>query len=185
MERDEGLIDLPLICDWPNRPKQKVCFEQGKAAQTEYQVLSRDGDGTTRVRLMPITGRSHQLRVHLLALGHPILGDGFTPIPPPKRWRPVCCFTPRSCASPTRNSTRRCTFAVRRTFEHGSRQQERTIKAGKGDVVTSIDRRFSAVHRRPEYPAPCVWPYPSSSAIAPSPPAYPGDARSSAYDRRA
>lgn len=77
MESDEGLIDLPLICDWPNRPKQKVCFEQGKAAQTEYQVLARDGDGTTRVKLMPITGRSHQLRVHLLALGHPILGDGF------------------------------------------------------------------------------------------------------------
>ncbi|MCG8707535.1 bifunctional tRNA pseudouridine(32) synthase/23S rRNA pseudouridine(746) synthase RluA [Brenneria sp. 4F2] len=77
MTCDEGLIDLPLICDWPNRPKQKVCFEQGKAAQTEYQVLSRDADGTTRVKLMPITGRSHQLRVHLLALGHPILGDGF------------------------------------------------------------------------------------------------------------
>ncbi|EHD20095.1 MULTISPECIES: bifunctional tRNA pseudouridine(32) synthase/23S rRNA pseudouridine(746) synthase RluA [Brenneria] len=88
MERDEGLIDLPLICDWPNRPKQKVCFEQGKAAQTEYQVLSRDGDGTTRVRLMPITGRSHQLRVHLLALGHPILGDGFYAHPAAKALAP-------------------------------------------------------------------------------------------------
>ncbi|SLM64644.1 MULTISPECIES: bifunctional tRNA pseudouridine(32) synthase/23S rRNA pseudouridine(746) synthase RluA [Dickeya] len=77
LEQDEGLIDLPLICDWPNRPKQKVCFEQGKPAQTAYQVLSRDNDGSTRVKLMPITGRSHQLRVHMLALGHPILGDGF------------------------------------------------------------------------------------------------------------
>jgi tRNA pseudouridine32 synthase/23S rRNA pseudouridine746 synthase len=75
--QDQGLIDLPLICDWPNRPKQKVCYETGKSAQTEYQVLSRDADGTTRVKLSPITGRSHQLRVHMLAMGHPILGDGF------------------------------------------------------------------------------------------------------------
>ena len=72
MEHDEGLIDLPLICDWPNRPKQKVCFEHGKSAQTGYLVLSRDADGSTRVKLTPITGRSHQLRVHMLALGHPI-----------------------------------------------------------------------------------------------------------------
>ncbi|MGP3590412.1 bifunctional tRNA pseudouridine(32) synthase/23S rRNA pseudouridine(746) synthase RluA [Vagococcus sp. WN89Y] len=77
VEKDEGLVDLPLICDWPNRPKQKVCYETGKAAQTEYQVLSRDDDGTSRVLLKPITGRSHQLRVHMLALGHPILGDRF------------------------------------------------------------------------------------------------------------
>ncbi|MGL4486456.1 MAG: bifunctional tRNA pseudouridine(32) synthase/23S rRNA pseudouridine(746) synthase RluA [Yersinia sp. (in: enterobacteria)] len=75
--QDQGLIDLPLICDWPNRPKQKVCYETGKSAQTEYRVLSRDADGTTRVKLSPITGRSHQLRVHMLAMGHPILGDGF------------------------------------------------------------------------------------------------------------
>jgi len=77
LEKDEGVVDLPLICDWPNRPKQKVCYETGKAAQTEYAVLSRDEDGTTRVLLKPITGRSHQLRVHMLALGHPILGDRF------------------------------------------------------------------------------------------------------------
>ncbi|PCN67502.1 bifunctional tRNA pseudouridine(32) synthase TrmQ/ribosomal large subunit pseudouridine synthase RluA [Yersinia pestis] len=77
LAQDEGLIDLPLICDWPNRPKQKVCYETGKSAQTEYQVISRDDDGSTRVKLSPITGRSHQLRVHMLAMGHPILGDGF------------------------------------------------------------------------------------------------------------
>ncbi|WP_113632734.1 bifunctional tRNA pseudouridine(32) synthase/23S rRNA pseudouridine(746) synthase RluA [Pectobacterium peruviense] len=88
MAQDEGVIDLPLICDWPNRPKQKVCFETGKSAQTEYQVLSRDDDGTTRVKLMPITGRSHQLRVHLLALGHPILGDGFYAPPDAKAMAP-------------------------------------------------------------------------------------------------
>ena len=70
-------VDLPLICDWPNRPKQKVCYETGKAAQTEYEVLECAPDNTARVLLMPITGRSHQLRVHMLAMGHPILGDRF------------------------------------------------------------------------------------------------------------
>ncbi len=77
----EGLIDLPLICDWPNRPKQKVCFETGKAAQTGYRVLSYDDDFTARMLLTPITGRSHQLRVHMQALGHPILGDSFYATP--------------------------------------------------------------------------------------------------------
>lgn len=69
-----GTVDLPLIVDWPNRPRQMVCHETGKPALTEWRVLRHDGD-TSRVRLMPRTGRSHQLRVHLLALGHPILGD--------------------------------------------------------------------------------------------------------------
>lgn len=73
----EGVIDLPLICDWPNRPKQMVSFEHGKPAQTEYQVLEQEAGNSARVLLKPITGRSHQLRVHLLALGHPILGDNF------------------------------------------------------------------------------------------------------------
>ncbi|WP_428945165.1 bifunctional tRNA pseudouridine(32) synthase/23S rRNA pseudouridine(746) synthase RluA [Pantoea sp. FN060301] len=77
LAEEKGLVDLPLICDWPNRPKQKVCFETGKPAQTEYEVLAFDDDNSTRVRLKPITGRSHQLRVHMLALGHPILGDNF------------------------------------------------------------------------------------------------------------
>ena len=74
---EKGLVDLPLVCDWPNRPKQKVCMETGKPAQTEYEVLEYGADNTTRVLLKPITGRSHQLRVHMLALGHPILGDRF------------------------------------------------------------------------------------------------------------
>lgn len=77
MAEDYGIIDLPLICDYPNRPKQKVCPETGKKALTQYEVLSWDADNTTRVKLRPITGRSHQLRVHLLALEHPILGDKF------------------------------------------------------------------------------------------------------------
>lgn len=73
----EGVVDLPLICDWPNRPKQKVCFEQGKPAQTLYRLLEDGPDNSCRVELKPVTGRSHQLRVHMLALGHPILGDKF------------------------------------------------------------------------------------------------------------
>jgi len=76
LEQDEGEVRLPLICDWPNRPLQKVCFESGKAAHTRYQVLERDLDRrTTRVLLEPVSGRTHQLRVHMLAIGHVILGD--------------------------------------------------------------------------------------------------------------
>ncbi|MGJ0194055.1 bifunctional tRNA pseudouridine(32) synthase/23S rRNA pseudouridine(746) synthase RluA [Pantoea sp. RRHST58] len=85
---EKGVIDLPLICDWPNRPKQKVCFETGKAAQTEYEVLAYLEDNSARVALKPITGRSHQLRVHMLALGHPILGDGFYAHPEAKARAP-------------------------------------------------------------------------------------------------
>ncbi|ADN74880.1 ribosomal large subunit pseudouridine synthase A [Ferrimonas balearica DSM 9799] len=76
LAQPEGEIDLPLICDWPNRPKQKVCHDTGKPSLTRYRVLSTD-DHSSLLELTPITGRSHQLRVHLLALGHPILGDGF------------------------------------------------------------------------------------------------------------
>ncbi len=76
MPHDEGLVDLPLITDWPNRPRQKVDHEIGKPSQTRYVVVQRDEQAqTTRVELEPITGRSHQLRVHMLALGHPIVGD--------------------------------------------------------------------------------------------------------------
>ena len=71
-----GTVDLPLIVDWPNRPLQMVCHETGKPAQTDWKVIKSDGE-TSRLRLFPKTGRSHQLRVHMLALGHPILGDPF------------------------------------------------------------------------------------------------------------
>jgi len=71
-----GEIDLPLITDWPNRPLQKVDHEIGKPSLTRYRVLAHDAaSDSTRVSLEPETGRSHQLRVHLLSLGHPILGD--------------------------------------------------------------------------------------------------------------
>ena len=76
-EADEGTIDLPLICDWPNRPRQMVCHERGKPSLTCWRVLGRSpGEpATTRLALEPLTGRSHQLRVHLQAIGHVILGD--------------------------------------------------------------------------------------------------------------
>ena len=69
-----GEIDLPLIADWPKRPMQKVCHETGRAAFTAWTRL-KVGAGETRLRLSPKTGRSHQLRVHCLSMGHPILGD--------------------------------------------------------------------------------------------------------------
>ena len=71
---DEGVIELPLARDWPNRPRQKVDREQGRASLTRWRVLAR-GDDSTRLALEPVTGRTHQLRVHLQAIGHPILGD--------------------------------------------------------------------------------------------------------------
>lgn len=86
-EADNGLIDLPLRCDWPNRPMQMVCFEHGKPSKTHWRVLEREQSyrnenaenrapiETALIELKPVTGRSHQLRVHLNELGHPILGD--------------------------------------------------------------------------------------------------------------
>ncbi len=76
LEPKTGTVDLPLIVDWPNRPLQKVDFETGRPAQTDWRVM-RYEDRATRVRLFPKTGRSHQLRIHMREIGHPILGDPF------------------------------------------------------------------------------------------------------------
>ena len=73
-----GRIDLPLSADYDERPRQKVDFQQGKAAHTEYKVFSENPDGTADLLLYPLTGRTHQLRVHCahhLGLGRPISGD--------------------------------------------------------------------------------------------------------------
>lgn len=71
-----GVIDLPIIVDWPNRPRRVIDHQLGKPSVTRWRVLSHSGTlDTTRVELEPVTGRSHQLRVHLLALGHAIVGD--------------------------------------------------------------------------------------------------------------
>ena len=74
MTEKTATVDLPLAVDWPNRPRQMVDHENGRPALTEWRA-QRSGNGETRLRLFPKTGRSHQLRVHCLALGHPILGD--------------------------------------------------------------------------------------------------------------
>ncbi|WP_028031660.1 RluA family pseudouridine synthase [Gemmobacter nectariphilus] len=74
MAEKQGRVDLPLIVDWPNRPRQHVNHETGKPAVTDWRAV-KVGQGETRARLMPQTGRSHQLRVHMAEIGHPILGD--------------------------------------------------------------------------------------------------------------
>lgn len=71
--QDSGEIDLPIYPDWPNRPRQKICHENGKRALTRYRVEAR-GTDSTWLSLYPVTGRSHQLRIHTRELGHPILG---------------------------------------------------------------------------------------------------------------
>ena len=78
VDGDAGSIDAPLIADWPNRPRQRVDLQHGKPALTHWRVLERVLKGsahTTRLELKPITGRTHQLRVHLQSIGHAIVGD--------------------------------------------------------------------------------------------------------------
>ncbi|MEK8025720.1 RluA family pseudouridine synthase [Pseudaquabacterium rugosum] len=76
LQADAGEIDQPMVVDWPRRPLQKICPVEGRPALTRWRVLARDPvRGTTRVALEPVTGRSHQLRLHMASIGHPILGD--------------------------------------------------------------------------------------------------------------
>ncbi|TQV72005.1 RNA pseudouridine synthase [Aliikangiella marina] len=76
--QNSGTVELPLIVDWPKRPRQKVCFETGKSAITHWKLIDSDSNANhSRVQLTPITGRSHQLRVHMAELGYPIIGDKF------------------------------------------------------------------------------------------------------------
>lgn len=76
VDADAGEVELPLAADWPRRPLQRIDPEHGRPSLTRWQVLARDAAGhTTRMLLEPVTGRSHQLRVHLQAIGHPIVGD--------------------------------------------------------------------------------------------------------------
>jgi tRNA pseudouridine32 synthase / 23S rRNA pseudouridine746 synthase len=84
---DEGVIDLPITVDWPRRPLQHVDYERGKPSLTRWRVLAREPD-RTRVELQPVTGRSHQLRVHLRAIGHPIVGDALYAPPEVQAWAP-------------------------------------------------------------------------------------------------
>jgi tRNA pseudouridine32 synthase/23S rRNA pseudouridine746 synthase len=71
-----GEVNLPIVADWPNRPLRKIDAELGKPSLTRYRLLEHDADAdTSRLELEPVTGRTHQLRVHMTAIGHPILGD--------------------------------------------------------------------------------------------------------------
>ncbi|MDE2145138.1 MAG: RluA family pseudouridine synthase [Burkholderiales bacterium] len=80
---DAGEIAAPLAADWPRRPRQQVDPVNGKPALTRWRVLAREAD-STRVALEPVTGRTHQLRVHLQSIGHPVRGDALY-APPPLR----------------------------------------------------------------------------------------------------
>lgn len=77
VEGESGEIDLPLAIDPENKPRHRVDHDNGRPSQTEWHVLERLPLPATRLRLHPLTGRTHQLRVHLKAIGHPILGDEF------------------------------------------------------------------------------------------------------------
>jgi tRNA pseudouridine32 synthase/23S rRNA pseudouridine746 synthase len=96
----KGSINLPLITDWPNRPRQKIDFSRGKPALTHYQLIISNGQHSL-LQLTPVTGRSHQLRLHMSALGHPILGD------------PLYGIAQSRCASP-----RLLLHAEQLAFEH-------------------------------------------------------------------
>ncbi len=77
-EKPEGIIDLPIRCDWPNRPKQIVCYRSGKESTTRYLVERLDKyQNMTRITLEPVTGRSHQIRIHMASIGYPVVGDRF------------------------------------------------------------------------------------------------------------
>lgn len=75
VEDNQGFIELPIAVDWENRPKQQICYDNGKPSKTEFVVLERLAEqNKTRLHLIPHTGRTHQLRIHNAEVGHPILG---------------------------------------------------------------------------------------------------------------
>lgn len=92
LQQESGEVNFPLICDWENRPRQRIDFVVGKKACTHFEILERRNDFSTLVKLTPITGRSHQLRLHMLALGHPILGDKFYAPPQVKAMASRLCL---------------------------------------------------------------------------------------------
>ena len=124
IDADSGEIDLPLGADWPNRPRQQVDRLDGKPSLTRFRVLARDlSRQQTRLELQPVTGRSHQLRVHLMAIGHPIVGDVlYGPVANDASGADVALNPTRSveqpppCPAPT--ASRLMLHATRLTFVH-------------------------------------------------------------------
>ncbi len=114
LENDQGTINLPLICDWPNRPRQMVDHAIGKPSTTHYVVLARDEPRIqTRVGLTPVTGRSHQLRVHMASLGHAIIGDSLYSVnPPPDGQRLLLHAAKLSFPHPVTSESVNCTSDV-------------------------------------------------------------------------
>ena len=113
---DGGTIDLPLICDWPNRPRQMVDHAIGKPATTHFTVLTRDAlTQRTRVGLTPITGRSHQLRVHLASKGHAIIGDSLYASAPPALGERLMLHA-ANLGFPHPVTAQRCEFALASPF---------------------------------------------------------------------
>lgn len=105
-----ALIDLPIAADWPNRPLRVIDSERGKASQTRFRPLAWE-DGATRLELEPVTGRTHQLRVHLRALGHPILGDALYAPPEVQARAPRLLLHASELSFPHPASGQRMTFA--------------------------------------------------------------------------
>ena len=111
MVSSEGEIDLPLIADWPNRPRQHVDPVHGKPSLTRFRVSGHDAaSNTTRVELEPVTGRTHQLRVHLCAIGHPIAGDALYAPSDVLALAPRLMLHAQSLALPHPGDDRRVTF---------------------------------------------------------------------------
>lgn len=175
--RDEGDVDLPLICDWPNRPRQKVCFDTGKAALTHFEVLSRDPDHSARVRPKPWRR-----------------GYCFTPKP----WPSPIPITARRFISIERQISKPPLLLCRcgeRAARHTEPRRALPCPPGRGlRPAVSPERHlplsespFPALrdHRPAGSLAFSVWPFPSFPAAALSPPACRDDARSSACGRRA
>jgi len=106
---ETGAINLPMRCDWPNRPRQMVCYEYGKKSLTRWRVMEYL-DGSTRVELLPFTGRSHQLRIHCNAMNHPILGDNLYGTEESQKARQYLCLHAQSLTFTHPVSTERMTF---------------------------------------------------------------------------
>ena len=115
VDPDSGEIDLPIACDWDNRPRQMICHERGKSALTRFEVLQRGAD-RTRLLLKPVTGRSHQLRIHMRELGHPILGCDMYAHEQALGMAHDCCCTPPPWRLNTRAPGRGYAASVHRTF---------------------------------------------------------------------